>query len=147
MIGTVLRAHSVDYTYGPLLGSNDSAHLFAEIPRRRSGPLGLLKRGLVLQRSPCLDAEAFNSSSSPVRPSDEAFAWQSWRIPTTAFALWPSPIWFLLQSFTACLRSEPVVEDLGFSRSGQMPFMVCLQQILVTALCCIRNYVCMICSQ
>ena len=32
MIGTVLRAHSVDYTYGPLLGSNDSAHLFAEIP-------------------------------------------------------------------------------------------------------------------
>jgi hypothetical protein len=64
---------------------NSSANLFGEITRKRNGPLGLLTVGFGTWRSPCLRAKAFTSPSSPMRPSDEVFAWRSPRVPSHGF--------------------------------------------------------------
>jgi hypothetical protein len=87
MIGTLLRAHSVLYTYGPYWAQMTRPICLPKSPEGVAARWASQRRGLVLWRNPCLDVEAFASSSSPVPLSDEAFAWRSWRIPSHGFRL------------------------------------------------------------
>nr|CAE76033.1 B1292H11.19 [Oryza sativa Japonica Group] len=123
MIGTLLRAHFVLYTYGPLLGFNGFPIYLPKSPEgvaarwASDGEVWYFgeTRAFVARLSP----HRFRPCGLPTRSTlGEIGVFQA-----TAFA---HMVFFLI--FASCLRSEPVAQVLGFGRFGRRLSVVYLQQ-------------------